>query len=247
MLWFSSRGSVLAKIELVTFRIGGTVLKDHVGILAETIYAGNDQQRILGVAVHIPQLHGAEVVHGYHAGGNAAEDVLLVHHGIGQVMAEQLVPKAERLCVADADGRGQPQLRFRVEGLLMGFGAFVPEIVVEHTHISTGAGAGNLTFIDPALIAGESDLVTVPILQQKAVAGDGPDNAGVEVELISQKLHDFVLADGPGLIQNGSVLSFVVSLYKKEVQRLFSAMHDEIFVSFEIQAGMCYHQADDKN
>ena len=95
----------------------------------------------------------------------------------------------------------------------MGFGAFMAETVIEHTHIITGAGAGDITFIDPVLIAGESDLVMVPILQQKAVAGDGPDNAGVEVELISQKLHDFVLADGPGLIQNGSVLSFVVSLY----------------------------------
>ena len=213
MLWFSSRSSVLTKIELVTFRIGGMVLKDHVGILAETIYAGNDQQRILGVAVHIPQLHGAEVVHGYHTGGNTAEDVLLVHHGAGQVMAEQLVPKAECLCVADADGSSQPQLRFGIKGLLMGFGAFMAETVIEHTHIITGAGTGDITFIDPVLIAGESDLVMVPILQQKAVAGDGPDNAGVEVELISQKLHDFVLADGPGLIQNGSVLSFVVSLY----------------------------------
>ena len=213
MLWFSSRGSVLAKIELVTFRIRGTVMEDHVGILADAIYAGNDQQRVLGVAVHIPQLHGAVVVHGYHAGGDAAEDVLLVHHGVGQVMTKQLVPKAERLCVADADGSGQPQLCFSIKGLLMGFGVFVPEIVVEDTHISTGAGAGDLAFIDPVLTAGESDLVMVPILQQQAIAGDGPDNAGVEVELISQKLHDFVLADGPGLIQNGSVLSFVVSLY----------------------------------
>ena len=57
-------------------------------MLAEPIYASNDQQRVLGVAVHIPQLHGTEVVHGYHAGGNAAEDVILVHHGAGQVMAE---------------------------------------------------------------------------------------------------------------------------------------------------------------
>ena len=213
MLWFSSQSSVLTKIELVTFRIGGTVLENHVGILADTIYAGNDQQRVLGVAVHIPQLHGAEVVHGYHAGGNTAEDVLLVHHGAGQVMAEQLVPKAESLCVADADGSGQPHLRLGIKGLLMGFGAFVAEIVVEHTYIISGTGAGDLTFIDPVLIAGESDLVTVPILQQYTVAGDGPDDAGVEVELIPQKLHDFVLTDGPGLIQNGSVLSFVVSLY----------------------------------
>ncbi len=128
-------------------------------------------------------------------------------------MAEQLVPKAESLCVADADGSGQPQLRFGVKGLLMGFWAFVPEIVVEHTHISTGAGAGDLTFIDPVLIAGKSVLVTVPILQQQAVARNGPDDTGVKVELISQKLHDFVLSDGPRLIQNGSVLSFAVSLY----------------------------------
>lgn len=206
-------GSVLAKIELVTLRIGCAVMEDHVGILADTIYAGNDQQRVLGVAVHIPQLHGAVIVHGYHAGGDAAKDVLLVHHGVGQVMAEQLVPKAERLCVADADGSGQPQLRSGVKGLLMGFGTFVAEIVVEHTHIIAGAGAGDLTLIDPILIAGESDLVTVSILQQQAVAGDGPNNAGVKVELISQELHDFVLADGTGLIQNGSVLSLVVSLY----------------------------------
>ena len=166
MLLFSSRGSVVAKIELVTFRIRGTVMEDHVGILADAIYAGNDQQRVLGMAVHIPQLHGTVVVHGYHAGGDAAEDVLLVHHGVGQVMTKQLVPKAERLCVADADGSGQPQLCFSIKGLLMGFGVFVPEIVVEHTHISTGAGAGDLAFIDPVLTAGESDLVTVPILQQ---------------------------------------------------------------------------------
>ena len=166
MLLFSSQSSVLTKIELVTFRIGGTVLENHVGILADTIYAGNDQQRVFGVAVHIPQLHGTVVVHGYHAGSDAAEDVLLVHHGVGQVMAEQLVPKAESLCVADADGCGQPQLRFGVKGLLMGFGAFVAEIVVEHTYIISGTGAGDLTFIDPVLIAGESDLVTVPILQQ---------------------------------------------------------------------------------
>jgi len=81
-------------------------------------------------------------------------------------MAEQLVPKAKSLCVADTDGRGQPQLRLGVKGQLMGFGTFVPEIVVEHTHIGTGAGAGDLAFIDPALIADKSDLVTVPILQQ---------------------------------------------------------------------------------
>ena len=198
----------------MTFRIGRAVMEDHVSILAEPINAGNHQQRVLGVAVHIPQLHGTVVVHGYHAGSDAAEDVLLVHHGVGQVMAEQLVPKAESLCVADADGSGQPQLRFGVKGLLMGFWAFVPEIVVEHTHISTGAGAGDLTFIDPVLIAGKSVLVTVPILQQQAVARNGPDDTGVKVELISQKLHDFVLSDGPGLIQNGSVLSFAVSLYR---------------------------------
>jgi len=47
-------------------------MEDHVGILADAIYAGNDQQRVLGVAVHIPQLHGSVVVHGYHAGGDAA-------------------------------------------------------------------------------------------------------------------------------------------------------------------------------
>ena len=150
----------------MTFRIGRAVMEDHVSILAEPINAGNHQQRVLGVAVHIPQLHGTVVVHGYHAGSDAAEDVLLVHHGVGQVMAEQLVPKAESLCVADADGSGQPQLRLGIKGLLMGFGAFVAEIVVEHTYIISGAGAGDLTFIDPVLIAGESDLVTVPILQQ---------------------------------------------------------------------------------
>ena len=159
-------------------------MEDHVGILAETIYAGNDQQRILGVAVHIPQLHGAEVVHGYHAGGNTAEDVILVHHGVGQVMTKQLVPKAERLCVADADGSSQPQLRFGVKGLLMGLRAFVPEIVVEHTYISTGAGAGDLAFIDSSVTADESDLVTVLVLQQKTITGDGPDEAGVELALI---------------------------------------------------------------
>ena len=113
------------------------------------------------------------------------------------------------------------QLCFSIKGLLMGFGVFVPEIVVEHTHISTGAGAGNLTFIDPVLIAGESDLVTVLVLQQQAVAGDRPDNAGVKVELISQKLHDFVLADGPGLIQNGSVLSFGVHYIYRRCGREF--------------------------
>ena len=63
----------------MTFRIGRAVMEDHVSILAEPINAGNHQQRVLGVTVHIPQLHGAEVVHGYHAGGNTAEDVLL--HG----------------------------------------------------------------------------------------------------------------------------------------------------------------------
>ena len=79
-------------------------------------------------------------------------------------MAEQLIPETESLSVADADGSGQPQLRFGVKGLLMRFRAFVPEIVVEHTHISTGAGARDLTFIDPALVAGKGDLVTVPVL-----------------------------------------------------------------------------------
>ena len=177
-------------------------MEDHVGILADAIYAGNDQQRVLGVAVRIPQLHGTEVVHGYHAGGDAAKDFLLVHHGVGQVMAEQLVPKAERLCVADADGSGQPQLRLSIKGLLMGFGAFVPEIVVEHTHISTGAGFGDLTFIDPALIAGKSNLVMVPILQQQAVAGDRPDEAGIKVELIIQEFHNLKLTDGTRLIHS---------------------------------------------
>lgn len=66
----------------MTFRIGRAVMEDHVSILAEPINAGNHQQRVLGVAVHIPQLHGTVVVHGYHAGSDAAEDVLLVHHGV---------------------------------------------------------------------------------------------------------------------------------------------------------------------
>lgn len=213
MLWFLALGSVLAKIELVAFRTGSAVMEDHVGILADPINAGNDQQRVLGVAVQIPQLHGAVVVHRYHAGSDAAEDILLVHHGVGQVMAEQLVPKAESLCVADTNGCSQPQLRLGVKSLLMGFGTFVPEIFVEHTHIGTGSRFRDLTFVDSVLITGKSDLVMVLVLQQQSVTGDGPDDAGVEVELIFQKLHDFVLADSPGLIQNGSVLSFVVSLY----------------------------------
>ena len=58
-------------------------MEDHVGILPDPINAGNDQQHVLGVAVQISQLHGAVVINRYHAGGDAAEDVLLVHHGVG--------------------------------------------------------------------------------------------------------------------------------------------------------------------
>lgn len=198
-------------------------MEDHVGILADAIYAGNEQQRVFGVPVQIPQLHGTKVVHGHHAGSDAAEDIFLIQHRVGQVMAEQLVPKTQRLCIADGDGSGQPQLRFGVKGLLMGLRAFVPEIVVEHTHISTGAGAGDLAFIDPFVTADESDLVTVLVLQQKTITGDGPDEAGVEVELIFQKLHDFVLADGTRLIHRWIILSFVVSLYKQGLQKKNSA------------------------
>lgn len=195
-------GSVLTKIELVAFRIGRTVVKDEIGILTNAIYTGNDQQRVLAMAVQIPKLHGTVVIHGHHAGGDASKDIFLIHHGMGQVMAEQLVPKAESLCVTDADGSVQPQLCFGIKGLLMRFRAFVLKIIIEHPHVCEGARFGDFTFIDPVLIDGKGNLVTVPIFQQQTIVGDGPDDAGVEIKLIFQKLHDFVLADGTRLIQD---------------------------------------------